>query len=206
MVGQATDRDRGGALGKNAPCHPAVRVPGVRDFWILIAAECSLFSFFFITYMIGRGGDVDLYRTSQQALSRDLGVFNTCVLIIGSWSVMQALGSLRREHARQASHYLAGVIGCGVIFAGVKVFEYADKISHGLFPTTNDFFTFYFVLTMVHMVHLVIATVVLAVMRRGVMAGHYHSGQMDVLESGAIYWHLVDLLWMFLFALLYLLQ
>lgn len=181
-------------------------MPGVRDFWILIAAECTLFSLFFITYMISRNGDPDLYKASQQTLNRNLGAFNTVVLIVGSWSVMQALESVRLERSRPASRYLAGAIGCGLTFLTVKIFEYADKFSHDLFPTTNDFFTFYFVLTMIHLVHLVIGTVVLAVMRHGVIDGTYRRDTMAILESGAIYWHLVDLLWIFLFALLYLLR
>jgi nitric oxide reductase NorE protein len=181
-------------------------VPGVRDFWILIAAECGLFSLFFVTYMLSRNGDIDLYRASQQTLSRNLGGFNTLVLILGSWAVMRALDCVRCDRAQGAARWLAGAAGCGVTFFCVKIVEYGDKLSHGLFPTTNDFFTFYFVLTMIHLVHLIIGTIVLLVMRRGVIEGAYRAGHMAVLESGAIYWHLVDLLWMFLCALLYLLR
>lgn len=173
---------------------------------MLIAAECVLFSIFFVTYMISRNGNLDLYGASQQTLNRNLGAFNTVVLIVGSWSVMQALESVRLERSRTASRYLAGTIGCGLTFLSVKIFEYSDKFSHELFPTTDDFFTFYFALTMIHMVHLVVGTVALAVMRHGVIDGTYRRDNMAILESGAIYWHLVDLLWIFLFALLYLLR
>jgi nitric oxide reductase NorE protein len=184
----------------------AGRVPGVRDFWILIGAECTLFSLFFISYMVGRAGDMDLYAASQRALNRNLGAFNTVVLILGSWLVIRALDHIRQDRPARAARGLAGAIGCGLAFVCVKFIEYGDKFAHGLFPTTNDFFTFYFVLTMIHMVHLLVGTVVLVIMRRGVIDGTCHAANMAFAESGAIYWHLVDLLWIFIFALLYLLR
>jgi nitric oxide reductase NorE protein len=80
---------------------------------------------------------------------------------------MQALGSVRLDRAEMASRHLTGAICCGAMFLCVKIFEYWDKFSHDLFPTTNDFFTFYFVLTMIHLVHLIVGTVALANLRRG---------------------------------------
>lgn len=189
------------------PCKvSSLRLPGVKDFWALIIAECILFSLFFITYMINRSSASALYETSQHALNRNLGAFNTAVLIIGSWSVVQALESTRADRPRSASRHLSFSIACGLIFLCVKFFEYRNKFLHGLYPTTNDFFMFYFVLTMVHMVHVIVGTLVLSVLRLGVTSGKYHSANMDILESGAIYWHMVDLLWIFIFALLYLLK
>jgi nitric oxide reductase NorE protein len=134
--------------------------------------------------MLSRNGDIDLYRASQQTLSRNLGGFNTLVLILGSWAVMRALDCVRCDRAQGAARWLAGAAGCGVTFFCVKIVEYGDKLSHGLFPTTNDFFTFYFVLTMIHLVHLIIGTIVLLVMRRGVIEGAYRAGHMAVLDRG----------------------
>jgi nitric oxide reductase NorE protein len=182
------------------------RIPGAKDFWFLIAADCSLFSFFFITYMFYRHGSVELYVTSQQTLNRGLGALNTAVLIIGSWGVVQALKATRLDQPRLASHYLAFSTGCGLTFLCVKFFEYWGKFSHGLYPTTNDFFMFYFALTMIHTMHIIVGIVVLTVLRRGVKSGKYYSGNMVVLESGAVYWHMIDLLWIFIFSLLYLLK
>jgi hypothetical protein len=88
---------------------------------------------------------------------------------------MQALGSVRLDRAEMASRHLTGAICCGAMFLCVKIFEYWDKFSHDLFPTTNDFFTFYFVLTMIHLVHLIVGTVALANLRRGGDRGHLPS-------------------------------
>jgi nitric oxide reductase NorE protein len=203
---QGAGDDSDTTLASDSPTDYSRRLPGVRDFWILIVAECTLFSLFFITYLVNRRGAIRLYETSQQALDRNLGAFNTVVLIVGSWSVVRALNSVRLDRSRSASRYLAFSISCGLTFLFVKFVEYREKFLHGLYPTTNDFFMFYFVLTMIHMVHLIVGTIVLIVMRRGVRNGRYHGGNMAVLESGAIYWHMVDLLWIFLFALLYLLR
>jgi nitric oxide reductase NorE protein len=94
-------------------------------------------------------------------------------------------------------------VACGVAFGAVKIFEYRSKIVHGVTMLTNDFYMYYFALTGLHFVHLVIGIVVLTVLltkARGGMTGDYQR----YLESGASYWHMVDLLWIMLFPLLYL--
>ena len=88
----------------------------------------------------------------------------------------------------------------------VKICEYQDKFHHGITLATNKFFMFYFVLTMIHMAHVIIGTVVLIVLRQRLVQGEYDRDNMNVLEMAASYWHLADLLWIFLFPLLYLLR
>lgn len=182
------------------------RIPGIKDFWVLIIGECLLFSLFFTTYMVDRGGDKALYESSQQALNRNLGVINTIILILGSWCVAQALSKMRYGRAKSSARYLALACGCGVAFFSIKVFEYQIYFSHGLYPTTNDFFMFYFILTMIHLVHVFIGIIILLALRYGVARGRYSKENTSVMECGCIYWHMVDLIWLFIFALFYLLR
>jgi nitric oxide reductase NorE protein len=190
----------------SSPNAAVKRMPGGSDFWVFIAAESLLFGFFFITYIFYRSGSIELYNLSQQALNRGMGAFNTAVLIVSSWSVVQALEAVRRDRLRVAPRYLSFSIVLALVFLTVKICEYHDKFHHGINLTTNDFFMFYFVLTMIHMVHVIVGTVVLIVLRQGIVQGKYHRDNMNSLEMGASYWHLVDLLWIFLFPLLYLLR
>src|SRR6516164_4477212 len=87
--------------------HAAVkRMPGAKDFWVFIAAECLLFGCFFVAYIFYRSGSVELYNLSQQTLSRGMGAFNTAVLVVSSWSVVQALEAVRRGRVKAAPRYL----------------------------------------------------------------------------------------------------
>jgi nitric oxide reductase NorE protein len=181
-------------------------MPGGTDFWVFVIAESLLFGSFFVTYICYRSGSVELYNLSQQALNRGMGAFNTAVLIVSSWSVVQALEAVRKGRVKVAPRYLSLSIVLALVFLTVKICEYQDKFHHGITLATNKFFMFYFVLTMIHMAHVIIGTVVLIVLRQRLVQGEYDRDNMNVLEMAASYWHLVDLLWIFLFPLLYLLR
>ncbi len=114
--------------------------------------------------------------------------------------------AIRHGAARFAPGLFGAAFVCATLFGIDKVIEYAEKLSVGITPATNPFFTYFFMFTGVHAMHLIIGMVVLARMRR--IAGQPALDASDVraIESGATYWHLVDLLWVVLFALLYLLN
>lgn len=100
---------------------------------------------------------------------------------------------------------LSGAIACGALFGAVKFFEWSAKFGVGLTPMTNDFFMFYFVLTGIYMLHVVIGRLVLLFLARTRwLAKKAGASQRRNLESGATFWHLVDLIWIILFALFYL--
>src|SRR5262245_4861323 len=114
-----------------------------------------------------------------------------------------AVEAARRRLQRALVGCLGMALACGVAFGAVKIFEYRSKIVHGVTMLTNDFYMYYFALTGLHFVHLVIGIVVLALLLTKARAGMTADYQ-RYLESGASYWHMVDLLWIMLFPLLYL--
>ncbi len=184
----------------------AQRLPGDRDVWIFICAELLMFGAFFIAYIVNRASELAVFNDSQRTLDRTCGVINTLILISSSWAVVQALAAARSRRPQLISTYLGVAIALGVAFMLVKVFEYTAKFEAGLSMLTNTFYMFYFCLTMIHLMHVVAGTVILTVMWNKARAGGYDSGPLQGLETGASYWHMVDLLWIFLFALLYLLR
>lgn len=183
-----------------------VRTPGDKDIWIFIIADVITFGVFFITYMVYRAGDVRLFNTSQLMLNRNLALLNTLFLVTSSWAVVQAVTAARQDRTLVVPRYLFGAILLAAAFADVKWFEYSVKFKHGITPTTNMFFTFYYCLTMIHMLHVVVGTIVLSIVWMNAHKGLYCSGHTEGLETAASYWHMVDLLWIFLFPLLYLLR
>jgi nitric oxide reductase NorE protein len=190
----------------DAAPHPAPRLPGDPDVWFFIVAELLMFGAFFIAYVVYRTYEVELFDASQLELDRNIGALNTLVLLASSWSVASAVAAARRNDRRRVPRYLATTLVLAAAFIILKCFEYSAKLSHGITLTTNTFFMFYYCFTGIHLMHVIGGTVILAVVFSKARAGAYHAGNMRGLETGASYWHMVDLLWIFLFALLYLLR
>lgn len=174
--------------------------------WILVAADSVAFGLFFFVFMVERWGQPGLFSESASQLNPLLGLINTLILISGSGLVAMAVAASRRGEARKTRRLLVAAILVSSCFAAVKVVEYAAKINAGITPVTNEFFTFYFALTGIHLVHYLIAMMMLIYLAAGAIRGVGRDRRYAAwLESGAIFWHLVDLLWIFLFAMLYLL-
>jgi nitric oxide reductase NorE protein len=181
----------------------ARRLPGDAGVWLFIAADTFMFALFFSSFMYERTKNVALFNASQQALSPAIGALNTIFLLTGSWFVVMAVEAAKKRLRNVSIACLGMAVACGVAFGTVKIFEYRGKVVHGITMLTNDFYMYYFALTGLHFVHLVIGVVVLTVllnMARPGITGDYQR----YLESGASYWHMVDLLWIMLFPLLYL--
>ena len=184
----------------------ATHLPGDRDVWVFIMAELVMFGAFFVAYIVHRRADVTLFDTAQATLDRRLGVLNTLLLVTSSWAVVRAVQAARADCNTAVVRRLGAAIALALAFVAVKYFEYSAKFAAGIDMTTNSFYMFYFSLTMIHLAHVAGGTVVLTVMRQNAKGGAYHAADLKGLEAGASYWHLVDLLWIFLFALLYLLR
>lgn len=188
---------------------PAVRtthVPGEIGIWLFILGDAVLFSLLFGLFLYYRAGDPELFAASRTELSLGLGLLNTVLLLSSSWCVASALRAARAEAGVLAAHCLWAAIACSVGFMVVKAFEYTPKISAGITLSTNDFFMFYFVYTGIHLIHVVIGTGVLIWMASYTASCPSSEAKIRNLESGASFWHLVDLLWIVLFALLYLIS
>lgn len=112
----------------------------------------------------------------------------------------------RRHLNRQAALLFVLAACCGLGFSLVKVFEYSEKIAAGLVPVTNDFYMFYYILTGLHFVHVVIGMIVVLFMALRARRGVTRRADLSFLEGGASYWHMVDLLWVVLFPLIYLMK
>lgn len=192
--------------GHKASAPEERRLPGDPDVWIFIFFEMLMFGAFFVSYIVYWMLDVDAYTTSQLRLDRDLGLINTLFLVVSSWAVVSAVNQARAGRPSAIAPYLGLAIALGMSFMFVKYIEYTHMFEEGLSLITDSFLMFYFCLTGIHLLHVVAGTVILTVMLLNARKGLYRAGQFKGLETGASYWHMVDLLWIFLFPLLYLLR
>ncbi len=165
-----------------------------------------MFGLFFASFVAERLHNVALFDQSQRALSPTIGMLNTLFLVSGSYFVVLAVDAAKRAARRRVIGCLALALACAVAFSIAKLFEYGDKFRHGLSPATNDFFTYYFILTGLHFLHVLIAIIVTIVLMRMSRKTDFSPRYMVILESGASYWHMVDLLWVVLFPLVYLVR
>ena len=133
-----------------------------------------------------------------------MGLINTCVLIGGSVLVMRAIANVQEGRNSKAARLLTAAMVCGATFAVIKAIEYASVLHHGMWIHTDVFWLLFFVVTGAHLLHVLVGVTVLGLVRRAVVNGLPGSRDRDLFLSAACYWHLVDLLWLVLFPLFYL--
>lgn len=180
---------------------PARFVPGQPDMWAFVLFETLVFTAYFGFYLFFRARNPELFLHAQAQLDLRIGVFNTLVLLLSSWSVARCVQSSRAGAYRAALRDVAITAAFAAVFLFFKVFEWVRLVNSGHGFDSNDFFTYYFFLTGIHFVHLLIGFVAL-----GVIAYRLRSPQrreQQLVETCATYWHTVDFLWVLIFALLY---
>ena len=190
--------------------HPAVRekssLPGDFAIWIFIYAELLVFGIFFLAYAFTRAQHVELFNTFQKTLNRESGAINTLVLITSSYFVVMAVNAIRRNAARRCSQWLTLAILSGSVFVFLKLAEFSAKHAEGVTLSTNTFYMFYLSLTFFHFMHVLMGMVILSVVTVKAYRGDYSAQQHTGVETGASYWHMVDLVWIVLFPLVYVLH
>ncbi|MDR3658650.1 MAG: cytochrome c oxidase subunit 3 [Mycobacterium sp.] len=176
-------------------------VPGQPDMWAFVLFETLIFTAYFGFYLFYRARSPELYLHAQAQLDLRIGVFNTLVLLLSSWSVARCVQSSRAGAYRAALRDVAVTASFAAVFLFFKVFEWARLVRMGNGVDSNDFFTYYFFFTGIHFVHLLIGFVALGVIVYQLRSAARRSQQL--VETCATYWHTVDFLWVLIFALLY---
>lgn len=181
-------------------------IPGEPGVWVFVLGDMMIFGLFFAVFTYYRGLDVELFTTAQATLNQDYGALNTLILLFSSWFVVMGVIDVRERGGRLAPPLFALGFLCGAAFVVVKFFEYREKLQAGIGITTNDFFMYYYIFTGLHLIHVLIGMGVLVVLWHLARAGVGRPQDVRLIESGAIFWHMVDLLWIVLFPLLYLIK
>ena len=188
-----------GAGGKHA-------LPGDLAMWFFILAELLVFGIFFLAYAYTRARHVALFNASQQELDRVSGTINTLLLITSSYFVARAVAAMRQGLDKICGAWLVAAIGCGLAFVILKLLEFAAKIQAGISMSTNLFYMFYLFLAFFHFMHVILGMVILGAIARKAWQGGYSRHDYSGVETGAAYWHMVDLVWIILFPLVYVLH
>ena len=178
--------------------------------WLVIYVELFTFGVIFTGYSIARYHNVEIFNESQLLLNKSAGFFNTILLITSSWLVIKAVENIKNIYndfdIKKASNYLLLAIALGALFVASKVAELLDVFNQGINLSTNTFFTFYILLALFHLMHVLLGMFILFVLYKNTKKENYTQKEYVGLELGALYWHMVDLLWIVLFPLVYIMR
>jgi len=187
--------------------------PGDLAIWVIIYVEFITFALLFLGYAFSRRLDVELFNASQLAVNQTSGFINTFILITSSYFVVKAVQSIRtmtpesQEASNiQASKWLLLAILCGIAFLAIKITEFSHIFGMGIHLSTNKYFMFYIMLTVFHFLHVLLGSGILVLIYKKTKIYGYLPNDSKGIETGASYWHMVDLLWIVLFPLVYIIR
>lgn len=190
--------------------------------WVFLITEILLFSGLFVAYAVYRLWHPETYSAASGTLNQMWGTINTIVLLTSSLTVAMSIHHIKQDEVKTCVYYLLTTLGLAGLFMGIKYIEYTAKFDHGVFPGAafdphgahyehlagmagaEQFFSVYFVMTGVHGIHVLAGMVVIGVIAYLAWRGKFSSEWFTPVELTGLYWHLVDIIWIFLFPLLYL--
>ena len=182
------------------------RVPGEEGIWVFVLGDMVVFALFFGTFMYSRGKNPDIFARGHAALLVSLGTINTVLLLSSSLLVARGVGYVRGMFHQKARALFIGAAGCGIGFVVLKVVEWTRLFAEEKSVGTSEYFSYYFMFTGIHLGHVVIGLAVLGRLIAAVKKPALDYKARRLCESGGIFWHMVDLLWIVLFALFYLVR
>lgn len=165
-----------------------------------------MFAVFFAAYAFTRMNHVELFNQYQTTLNRDAALINTLALLTSSYFVVRGVVAAREGDNTLCARWIWAAVGMGGVFLLVKIFEYAHHLSAGVSLSTNTFYMFYLSLTFFHFMHVILGMVILAAVALKAGSGGYSRADHTGVETGASYWHMVDLVWLILFPLVYVMR
>jgi nitric oxide reductase NorE protein len=173
-------------------------LPGDPMIWVLVFSELAAFGLFLGAFAVARAINAAVFASGQAALDSELAGLNTIVLVTSGWAAARGTAAARACEPRSARRWLVLAMALGAAFVAIKLMEYAKEIVGGIRLETSPFFTLYFLLTGFHLLHVCLGIVIIAVVwRRAAPYG---------VETATAFWHMVDLVWVVMFPIVYLVR
>ena len=184
----------------------APRLAGDGVVWLLVLAELLTFGLLFVSFAVARWREPAVFAQGQAALSLGTGALNTLLLVAASWAAVRAVRCFASDRGDLGANWLLSALTGALGFLIVKSHEFAGKVAAGFDWATNSFTLLYTLLTGFHFLHVVVGAIVFTVLWFKARAGAYGRANHMAPASGAVFWHMVDLLWIVLFPLVYVIR
>jgi len=172
--------------------------------WIFVLADMCIFAMYFAVFAWDKFLHAEQFIHGQATLNIRLGGANTIILLISSFFMAKAVLAARLADTKNYARYIRLTIVCGCAFLVIKAVEYSDKLNAGFTVATNEFYRDYFAFTGLHMLHVITGLCLLIYALHFAKHGENINSHSRYIENSGVYWHMVDLLWVVLFALIYL--
>jgi cytochrome c oxidase subunit 3 len=191
-------------LGNKGKVH--AKIPGSMAAWVFIYAELTEFGFFFIAFLLAKIYYPVAFYEGPAQIPITTGLLNTLVLLSSSFFVSRAMQAIKRDDKNTTLFWLVLTIFSGLTYCGIKTWEYQLNEQAGIGPRTNYYFASYYYITFNHLLHVLIGTCTIIFVTLLTALGYYNKSNHEGLESAASYWHMIDLVWILIFPLLYVLR
>lgn len=188
---------------ENSDLNTAPRLPGDIAMWLVIMMELTVFALFFICFAVMKRLEPQMFAQGQGVIHITIGLACTLCLLMSSYLVALALQGAKSGHNPLVCRYLKGALCFAFIYLAAKSWEYAQLINAGYDLSSNDFFTLYFLITGFHFMHVILGCGILFYMHQQAHKHFYGPEEHQGFEAGAAYWHMVDLVWIMVFFLIY---
>ena len=182
------------------------RVPGEDGIWVFVLGDMNVFALFFATFMYSRGKNPTVFARDHAELHLALGTVNTVLLLTSSLLVVLAVQRVLGGRRTGAWRLIAAAMCCGAGFVAVKAVEWTALFTARKGVGSGEFFSYYFMFTGIHLLHVLIGLAVLSRLIAVIRRTEFTEKHAQLCETGGIFWHMVDLLWVVLFALFYLVR
>jgi len=179
------------------------RLPGDLAMWFFILAELTVFAILFIGFAVTEQLNTAMFIEGKAKLHQLSGLINTLTLITSSFLVALALNAMHKGNGIKSAILLVAAKLVASVYIAIKVWEYLSLFDQNIDIETNTFFTLYFMITFFHLMHVLLGMVILIFIAVKAAKNQYNTRNMSGFESGASYWHMVDMLWIILFPLIY---
>lgn len=180
--------------------------PGGILIWMVIVVEIITFAAGLTAFSVLRSSNIELFQKSAGMLNQGFALANTIILITGGYFMAMAVTKLKQGNNGSSSAWTLAAVFSGLAFLMLKGFEYYQKLEHGIGLEYNQFFNFYWLLTGFHYLHVFLGTIILLFMFFKIKNKAYDKNNHLDVETSAAFWHMCDLIWLLLFAVLYLIK
>lgn len=183
-------------------------LPGDLAMWFFIMAELTVFAILFIAFAVTRQIHPEMFIAGQATLHPIAGVINTLALILSSYMVVLAVNAITSDHQHKARNFLVAALAFACVYLVTKSWEYQLLLEQDYGISTNTFYMLYFFITFFHFMHVLLGMVILTSIalkahKKGYIRTEQGNPNISGFEAGASYWHMVDLVWIILFPLIY---
>lgn len=178
--------------------------PGTNGIWTFVFIDMIVFLMFFLVYLTERHRLHEVFVEAQHRLTPWVALLSTLALLTSSWCMAEAVLAARRDRPKAVRKWLSLALLLGAFFIVSKFVEYGTKFADGITPVTNGFFTFYFLITGIHFLHVCGGMVFMGHCLSSAASETGTVGYTRKIENVGLFWHFVDILWLFIFPMLYL--